>query len=885
MENLLNYDGTPSFTNISTLRDNFETSFAKKHLGSVMKDIVIKSMNKIDNSNAEDLLKDEKVTEFIGNGIAEISDKCYTNEELNGSTYIGGLKGLVKEYASMESQYREDLANAILASESDKAKAGGKILELFSTENLEFSNKELKQRFGDMLNSSFSFEAEDIVTEIGKEVGAAIAESEEKNIIINETSKVIEDKRNEIREELSSIDDEDEEDDDTSENDEDYDDSEDDGTATDEPDEEDDQNDETSTEGYEYGIERFIGLSRDERKEALETFVKERPQVIKSFKEFYGKMIKKAKDMNSDQKGTIYMNYDDEKEFAEALDYQFEKLYKKLTNKKSITGNSKGKFTIKLMSIKDINAAKYFISLALSLMGFIIIPCVLVILDEDNQNANKIVKETKSNLNDIMKCKLKFKDHIKNSHFYDDVYLQIKVNLKKLWKAGGFEDYENEVEEIEDRLDETLSNDIENGKVTVGFQDVSVDNLEVTNVAEHIEDGETGENESVNPDQVPTEVTSSTPAEAPEQLTNDTIPEIAATEEYNRLKYSNEYIGRVVVPLSPTRLDSIEIPSAKALGTVYAKSSESLNSLKTVITGRLNLLGDIVEREHDEELTKKFTDYKARALEAFDDALDIQGTFATIGITPYGVEDINDPVNVTIAAKAYKYLSGDLELKNKCPKTSYKSIEDAIDAAFDIAIMKDAARNAKTKDDLISINKDRMSREDLFWNNITTIEADDVNKDQIKSILQFGDLAIDKKALVDTTFLTNIELALDTIGVKKPGQTEDEVHKEIFERSKERIESFLGKDLTYQQLEIIEAMIESRDTSDYAPTPFEKFIIKLGTDKVLEKNGGKDFEIGQESADEIKNKAICCCVLNSFIDKLNPMNQSDTNTFKEYIGA
>ena len=310
-----------------------------------------------------------------------------------------------------------------------------------------------------------------------------------------------------------------------------------------------------------------------------------------------------------------------------------------------------------------------------------------------------------------------------------------------------------------------------------------------------------------------------------------------------------------------------------------------MNSLKTVITGRLNLLGDIVEREQDEELTKKYNDYKARALEAFDDALDIQGTFASIGITPYGIEDVNDPLNVNIGAKAYKYLSGDLDLKNKTPKVTYKGLEDAIDAAFDIAIMKDAARRAKTNDDLIAINKDRMSREDLFWNNITQIEADDSSIDQVKNILQFGDLDIDKKALVDTSYLTSINVALDTIGVKKPGKTESEIHEEIFNRSKERIESFLGKDLTYQQLEIIEAMIENRDTSDYAPTPFEKFVIKLGTDKVLEKNGGKDFEVGQESANEIKNKAIVFCTLNSLVDKLNPMNEHDTKEFKDYIGA
>lgn len=48
MEQLLNADGTPSFTNISNLRTNFEESFARKQLGATMKSIVIKSINHIE---------------------------------------------------------------------------------------------------------------------------------------------------------------------------------------------------------------------------------------------------------------------------------------------------------------------------------------------------------------------------------------------------------------------------------------------------------------------------------------------------------------------------------------------------------------------------------------------------------------------------------------------------------------------------------------------------------------------------------------------------------------------------------------------------------------------------------------------------------------------
>lgn len=703
MEQLLNSDGTPSFTNISDLRTNFEESFARKQLGATMKSIVIKCINHIENNNAAEVLSDEKIRGIVKGSIEDVADKCFTNDELNGSSYIGGLKRIVKEYAGMEAAYREDLANAILATESDKAVAGGKILELFSTENLKFTDRNLFKRYSDELESTFALEGEEIVTEIGKEVGAVIAEAEEKNVIINETSKVIQDKQNEIREELATT----------------------------------DENDDEKEEG---------------------------------------------KDTSSDNE-----------EFNDSEDDGEEQP------------------------------------------------------DDDGTNDD----ETTS--------------------------------------TEGLEDFDTEITTIEENLDTSLISDIENGKITIGVPDTTHTedtdgeaNVAVADVSEHTDDGAVG-NET--PDQVPTDLTVSTPNEGEEPETNDTVSiEGYGTKEYLDHKFGNENLGKVIVPLSPTKLDMIDILKTNALACVYAKGSEGLDSLRSVVTARFDILEDIVNREHDEELTKKFDEYKKFAIESFDGAVDIQNSMAAIGITPYGLIDKEDPVSLYIGSKAHRYLSHNLSIKNEYPKKSFESLNDAIDAAFDIAILKDAARNSKSKDDLIVLNKERASREDLFWNNIVGLDGDEEKKDQIKNILQFADLDIDTKALVDTEYLNSINIALDTQKIPVPGKCENEIHEELFNSAKERIESFLGKDIDGSQIDIIRAMIEGRDTSDYAPTTFEKFIIKLGTDEALEKNGGKDFEVGQESAELIKNKAIILTALNAFVDKVKPMNEYDTKEFKEYIG-
>ena len=894
MEQLLNSDGTPSFTNISNLRTNFEESFARKQLGATMKSIVIKCINHIENNNAAEVLSDEKIRGIVKGSIEEVADKCFTNDELNGSSYIGGLKKIVKEYAGMEAAYREDLANAILATESDKAVAGGKILELFSTENLKFTNRNLFKRYSDELESTFALEGEEIVTEIGKEVGAAIAEAEEKNVIINETSKVIQDKQDEIREELATTDEDDDEEEgeDTSSDNENFDDSEDDGEEP-ENTEDDTDNDDTSTEGYEMGVERLIGLNSDEREEALKFIESKRPQIEKSFETFYDKLDKGLTSFEKkDENYHITRYFEDKKDFKDEVSERLDKLYAGLHNKKKLFGNSVNKMRFKLCSVRGMNNIKYITTIILSCIPYVggLISYALILTDEDERKAQKVVKTVGDAASSVFETKIYIKTGINDGEYITyDLFFYLKINLKKFWQQGGMEDFDAEVATIEENLDTSLISDIENGKITIGVPDTTHTedtdgeaNVAVTDVSEHTDDGAVG---NENPDQVPTDLTVSTPNEGEEPETNDTVSvEGYETKEYLDYKYGNENLGKVIVPLSPTKLDMIDIPKTNALACVYAKGSEGIDSLRSVVTARFDILEDIVNREHDEELTKKFDEYKKFAIESFDGAVDIQNSMAAIGITPYGLIDKEDPVSLYIGSKAHRYLSHDLSIKNKNPKKSFESLNDAIDAAFDIAILKDAARNSKSKDDLIVLNKERASREDLFWNNIVGLDGDEEKKDQIKNILQFADLDIDTKALVDTEYLNSINIALDTQKIPVPGKCENEIHEELFNSAKERIESFLGKDIDGSQIDIIRAMIEGRDTSDYAPTTFEKFIIKLGTDEALEKNGGKDFEVGQESAELIKNKAIILTALNAFVDKVKPMNDHDTKEFKEYIG-
>lgn len=887
MNQLLNADGTPSFMNISDLKTNFEESFAKKQLGASMKDIVVKSISNINNKNADAALIDSKTKALINNSVGEIADKAFTNEELNGSSYIGGLKKIISEYASMESAYREDVANAILASEHNQQKASDRIFELFSTENLNFSTEDLKRRFIDAINIEFGIEGEDIVEEIGKDVGSAIAEAEEKNIIINQTSKVIEDQKEEIREELS-VDDEDEDEKTEDGNDEEFDDSEDDGNESSEEnedsDEEESPKEETSLESYILGLESDVS-DMQMRKEAIQLLTKQKPDIEANIVKTYVNINKnKEKFVNKIDQTQWHDYFDNPQEFAKNVK---EKLTVGINRLK---GHNRVTVKIPFARIKGSHKARVVLEILFSFIGGWLtwpIALVLWITDSKLHARNRMAKRAKKEISDYASIKVVGKNTGSDSDTFDTVLMfKVKLRAKRIVRSEGLEDYENEVDEIDQKLEDTLVDDVENGKVTIGEVDISHTELPADTetakleVGEHIQDGADGHEE---PEQAPN-ATVSTISDTPDvDLDSGEVTMVdTGAEEFINLKYSNNNISRVIVPLSPTRLDMIDIPSKNALAAIYTKASESQDSLKNVIGARFNILEDIVNKESDEELTKKFTDYKKVAMEAFDISNIAESTLNNIGLTARGIEDTSDPISISIGSKAYQYLSHDVKIYEKDPKKSFESSEDAVRAAFDIITIKDAVRNASNKDTMIALANNLASREDLFWSNIVDLN-DDQHKEQIKNILQLGDLDLDKKALVDTEFLTSIDLGVDTIKIVEPGKTEDEVSDEIFEKSKQKIESFLGKDINPTQEDLIRSMIKGNDTSDFAPTPFEKFIIKLGTDEAVKKNGGKDFELGQEDAEFIKNKAIVLSILDKFVDKLNPMNENDTKDFKDYI--
>lgn len=356
-------------------------------------------------------------------------------------------------------------------------------------------------------------------------------------------------------------------------------------------------------------------------------------------------------------------------------------------------------------------------------------------------------------------------------------------------------------------------------------------------------------------------------------------------KQYRKELYSNVNIGNVLVPLSPVKFDGLPEFSKESLSSVFARATESFDSLKILMNGRFDLLGDIVEKERDEDLSKKFNDYRALATEALNDAELVRDTMDSLHVSPFGIEDVNSPSNLLIGAKFYHLAKGDLKISHQTPKKHWEGLEDGIDAAFDLLTIKSAIRTAHANKDFDTVKglaPEVASRESVCYENLISIPDDDEKKTEIQNLLKLDELDFNPADIVSPEFLTSIKIALDTTSVKttKVDISNEEANKAIHDRAKDRIEFITQHDITEEQDEIINAMIEGRDISDYAPTPFEKFVLKETKDEVKESG---DPELGAESAGRILDRACVTAVLHSFVNGCKPMDANKTKEFNEYL--
>lgn len=203
---------------------------------------------------------------------------------------------------------------------------------------------------------------------------------------------------------------------------------------------------EMSEEDYydQLGMERFIGLSDYERREALDIVKRDSVKYKANIKKIIEKLDKYLdKEIAADkyEKYKFKKLYDSKSELIDDIDKTVDIVCSKLKTNRSTFGNGKGKCTISLFKMNGINKSKA----VLSYLGmlFLSVLCAWIVIFDKNQNkVQETYKENKEDAKSGFGTKLICRERWGSGDNLEYTFsLQIKLNLKKIWKAGGMEDF------------------------------------------------------------------------------------------------------------------------------------------------------------------------------------------------------------------------------------------------------------------------------------------------------------------------------------------------------------------------------------------------------------------------------------------------------------
>ena len=452
-----NSDGSINFRNMDDTRRSFETNFSKKYLGSVMKNLVANCV--FDKNVKEGLKNNEGLKLYLNNAVNQIAENAFDERDSNRNTFTGAMTETVEKYSSMEGNYRYEKALFVANGKESKEYKNKKINTIFSAEN--FLSDEIEKQFKDEFSFKHGYEAEELVIEVGKEIGEMISEAETKQIVIEQTMSAIADEKENIRKELG-VDEEKDEETETSEGDDnnetpeeggdesdgeidengdttdDSDESVDDDTEgdddteseelgddsdDDEPDTEDEDQSE-SEESYNYSME---GMSEAEYKKLSQLIASQKDKYIKKAREIIFKCadnMEKIKD-NDEMKDIVLGNFvKEDKEYADNISRDIEDLFKRISKKGVFEAEG---INFPLFKFKGSSKLKRLAHIIFS--GTPINE--LELLDEDNISVNSgfnIIKKEK-----ILKHMSPYFD-LKNKCVY--VGLAIWFDKKKILKEG-----------------------------------------------------------------------------------------------------------------------------------------------------------------------------------------------------------------------------------------------------------------------------------------------------------------------------------------------------------------------------------------------------------------------------------------------------------------
>lgn len=607
----------------------------------------------------------------------------------------------------------------------------------------------------------------------------------------------------------------------------------------------------------EIGLEKLF-LNENDREEAINLIQKNRSKYMSELRTIINGINTNMNKIDSSfekrhgvkVEDLIKKNYVEDKDYVDKKIKLLESALDYIIKKKTFTGNAKRKIIVPLMVLTYERKSTYILRLLtimfVSWFAGAIWELISSQVDKNRLKYQEGVDTVTKEMNlPFMKAYVRQYSASSRDFITVEIGILFNFSLKKILKHGGMEDYEG-IHNIEKQL---LNRYMDN--LSSYYEDIDLSEIE---------------------ENIYSDMTSDENGETLIKLPNGVV----SKEEYIKKIYSAENISNVLVPLSPVKLDNMEIPSLDAMSAIFTRATEDINSIRSIMGARLEMLGNIVSKESDEELSGKFENLKSVALESIERADVIRDIISRFRITPFGLES-DDREDILIARNLYNFVNDKYKLSSITPK-NFDSMEDAINAAFDIGMIKKSYLDTGSLEDYNEIQE----RENRFWESMVKMDLDNDRKTQIENILKLQDLDLGGGFIVDPAFEKSLKLATKANPLKaSPTKSENEINDMIFDRVVERMKNIeLVDDIDQQSKELIRSLINGTDPVGYLNTPFEKLLIDEGKNNSNDMEG--DFELSAESKDAY-NRAFLGVTIHSFVNRIKPFSEETLNRFNKYM--
>ena len=432
---------------------------------------------------------------------------------------------------------------------------------------------------------------------------------------------------------------------------------------------------------------------------------------------------------------------------------------------------------------------------------------------------------------------------------------------------------------------------VDNGETSGTTAEDDLDSPEIDVNSELGIDGETDNNADINVEgntDTETSADSETTAE-PEQkseetpsqnqnsgiVINITGTDLAKAKESLSIKTAESFAMKTV-PSHPRTFDEMKLPSVIDIASESCSVIGDINKEFNIQFDSLSYgIRQIGEAKSEEALRAKMDKLKTISTEAFKMAEGFKNSLYDIGLSSDGL--VNSKENTFFcAANLIKMIAGTRKINDTV--LPYNSTENVLANAFDVLQLRKECKFAVGEVDQSKADE-LYSREAMFYRNIAAIEDPELKK-EAAAVIDLTDMKLEKA--LTTNFITDYKIKAWEVNVGKDANSK--MNEVVTNRVKDSFEKLWGRELNDTEMEIIQAVTSGKDVTAIAPSPYEKFAIKLTKDAVFNAKSTEAVKFNLD-ANEKKNimfKAKIYTTLVKACERFNILDANDEWAINEF---